>query len=416
MVMWLCAPPPARYLGLTPYLHTVERNGSTYTVFASLADSASAGTSSQESGAVAFSRLNSSAGGVQRGDFSRTTMPFGAEVAVLMSPSPAAMRAVAALLTPLLQPTTHKTLFPVPGKQWSPSSTYSLLQRVAMPYDTAAWAAWIAAPPVAAWLVTPKLPEKLRSLPLYPPPLLIDKEGFDESYLKLALDVLSVSIKQLFAAAGSAVSLTDNAVADPRQSGKACIDLLINCGGDNRDTTYVLARPSFQLPADATSMAIIVGVNHQKTGNGVYSNLAVYDSAAHLGLVAVTDALLVLNSRILDNTPYASSAASLYAVVLTRDCAAVQLPPLLASITCLQVPTSGWPRAPAAHWLSVLERPYAALDTSVGPAPSALVGPQVILVNVPAVRNAAANWTSMSLEARIQGMKAGLNSMRLITP
>jgi len=44
------------------------------------------------------------------------------------------------------------------------------------------------------------------------------------------------------------------------------------------------------------------------------------------------------------------------------------------------------------------------------------VGPQVILVNVPAVRDASANWSSLNLGARIQSIRAGLNSMRLIAP
>jgi hypothetical protein len=248
VVLWACVPPQARYIGYTPYLHTLLRNGTRrYTVFASVGDTASAGTADAAGGAAVptFSRLNSSAGAIPGGDFSRAVLPFGAETALLMGASPAAVAAVREMLAPLLKSRSAINVLPIPEKFYERDATYSLYQRYALPDDPAAWAAWMAAPPVSVWAVTPLLQAgglRAPRLPAaYPLPALIPKTGISEAWLQPAADALAAKVAAYFAAAGSNVSVHDAARGNPMQSGAFCIGTFTNCGGDNRDTTCACA-------------------------------------------------------------------------------------------------------------------------------------------------------------------------------
>jgi hypothetical protein len=449
VVLWACVPPRGRYVGYTPYLHTVLRrtNASAasvsrrFTVFASLGDTASAATGGPATSSATlpppppqFSRLNSSAGAAS-GAASGGALPFGAEAAFLMGASPAAVAAVRALLAPLLSSpgASSVNVLPVPAKYYDADSTYSLYQRYALPEDPSAWAAWAAAPPVSVWSVTPALGARgarnaaaganagannaaaiaAAGLPSsYPPlPALLPKQGASEAWLAPAVDALAARLAAFFSAAGAAVSVHDAARAGSALTSAAfCIATATNCGGDNRDTTYIQALPTFVLPAAATSLVIVVGVNHVATGNAHYANVAVYDADVRLGVTAAADDALSASPSWLRGTPHEAAAGQLYALALSRTC-----PPWLP-LGCLRVPSQGWPAAPEGDLLSAVERPYAALDTSVGPLASQLVLPRLVLVNIDdarfPLRAADAAGPDASLREQVQAARAGLAGLR----
>jgi hypothetical protein len=446
VVLWACVPPRARYVGYTPYIHTVLRrsnetaNGSAdgsggsaalrrYTVFASLGDTASAATGGPASATPPppqFSRLNSSAGALG----APGALPFSAETALLMGASPAAVAAVRALLAPLLMWAGAVNVLPVPAKYYDADATYSLYQRYALPEDPSAWAAWAAAPPVSVWSVTPALlltgrraaagagaAAAVPALPgAFPPlPVLLPKQGTSEAWLAPAADALASRLAAFFAAAGAAISTHDAARANPLASGAFCVATATNCGGDNRDTTYVQALPTFVLPADATALVIVVGVNHVATGNAHYANVAVYDTDVRLGVTAAADDALSVAPSWLRGTPHEGASGQLYALALSRTC-----PPWLP-LGCLRVPSLGWPSAPEGDLLSAVERPYAAQDTTVGPAAASLVLPRLVLVNIadarfparPAADAAAGGGVNdATLREQVQAARAGLASLR----
>jgi len=128
VVMAVCVPPRGRYVGYTPYLHTASRNGSRYTLFASIDDTASAGTAGREASAPVFSRLPSTAGAMPLDGISRDAalLPFGRKAVLLLGASPQAVAAVRALVAPALAPDAAVTVLPIADKWYSVDSTYSL--------------------------------------------------------------------------------------------------------------------------------------------------------------------------------------------------------------------------------------------------------------------------------------------------
>lgn len=58
-------------------------------------------------------------------------------------------------------------------------------------------------------------------------------------------------------------------------TGYNCIDNLVNCVGDNRDTTY---RISDLIYTDYIEYLVITGINHIITGKALYSNINIYDA------------------------------------------------------------------------------------------------------------------------------------------
>ena len=250
VVLWACVPPRARYVGYTAYLHTVVRNATRFTVFASLADTASAGTAGAARsgpGGVdppTFCRFNSSAGAVADGTVSRSLLPFGETAVLLLGASPPAVAAVRSMLVPLLGSGGDGmiTTLPLADKNYAPDSTYSLYQRYALPEDPAAWAAWAAAPPMSVWSVTPALRpppggKAAARAATYPLPPLIPKAGTSEAWMQPAADALAAAVASFLANGGGNVSISSLARSNPMQSSAFCIATATNCGGDNRDTT-----------------------------------------------------------------------------------------------------------------------------------------------------------------------------------
>ena len=129
---------------------------------------------------------------------------------------------------------------------------------------------------------------------------MIPRETFDERPLSTAVAALAERVADFFRRGGGGgggdedandAYYTATVTPTGRQflfdSGQQCIDTGWNCGGDNRDTNYVRCA-TFRLP-DENTVVYVVGVNHAATGNAHYSNLAVYNAARNLGVVAVDD-------------------------------------------------------------------------------------------------------------------------------
>ena len=412
LVMVICVPPRGRYVGYTPYLHTAAFNGSRYTVFASLADTASAGTAGRDASAPVFSRLSSTAGAVpHEGSRDTALLPFSRKAVLLMGASASAV-AAARVLAGRLVPDVAVNGFPIPDKYYDPANTFSLYQRYALPDDAAAFAAWLAAPPVAVWSITPPLPPPGKK-DAFPLPTLIPKAGSSEDWLRPAAEALAARLADYFALVGSSnVSIVSAGRGSPLKSSAFCIATATNCGGDNRDTTYVQALPLFVLPDDPAAMVVAVGANHRATSNGHYANVALYDSDVRLGVVAAADDALRCAPSWLRGTQFEAATGSLYALAISRSC-----PPWLP-LPCLRVPADGWPSAALSHYLTVVERPYAALDTTVGPSASSLVLPQLVLVNIATSRAIITDPVAEAqpLRAQLAGARAAIASMRTAAP
>jgi hypothetical protein len=266
---------------------------------------------------------------------------------------------------------------------------------------------------VKVWAVTPPLPPPGKKDAGFSLPTLLTKAGASEEWLRPAAQTLSSRLADYFAITGSVnVSVVDAGRGNPMKSSSFCIATATNCGGDNRDTVYVQALPLFVLPDDPGALVVAVGVNHRVTGNGHYANVAVYDTDVRLGVVAAADDVLRCAPSWLRGTPFEAASGSLYALAISRSC-----PPWLP-LPCLRVPTDGWPAAARSHYLTVVERPYAAQDTTVGPNAASLVLPQLVLVNVPTTRAIISEPVAEAqpLRAQLAGVRAAIAGMRSDAP
>ncbi|MFT4627019.1 MAG: hypothetical protein ACI8PZ_005700, partial [Myxococcota bacterium] len=100
------------------------------------------------------------------------------------------------------------------------------------------------------------------------------------------------------------------------------------CSGDIRDRWYARVE-SFPM-ADEATFAVVIGVNHERTGKASYSNFAVDTVRNEIGLSAVNSRDMVGTARWL--LPDHPQADDLYAWVVARDCA------LRPEPHCIEVP------------------------------------------------------------------------------
>ncbi len=464
-----CAPGPAKYFGITPYLYRAYQGASTRTLFASLGDSLSAGvagdvTTTDASASAAagglpparrFARLaTSGTGPIPRDSNGRLGVTRDADAncwngqfAVAVGKHRATLdRAVEILRGRGLQEvfaaggdglynTTPVTAYGlsrqvgasgafgglVGGLGPGAVATHAMVLRHAVPRDEAAWDAYASNPPFVVARLTPK------RRPLFPSPFpkqtLIARETADERALRGAVTAVANRIAAFFREGGGFSSDSETpwtAVASAAESGpqvlfdngQSCVDVGWNCGGDNRDTTY-LRGPSFGLPSDR-SAAFVVGVNHAATGNAFYSTVAAYVAGRNLGVAAADDSMFERTAigwgRLAGVAE--ADAAKLYVVALARRCPPAEaeeeeeteeeeegegrdpgggggrgrggravISSLLGGALCVEVPETGFPSASREDELVVWERPYAHLGTTVGPWWSRLALPAVVSVD-----------------------------------
>jgi len=293
-------PPAAAYVGLTPYVYDRAPASGTEraVVFASVSDS--------------FSLK----------DLSQLSLPAGASIAfVFAADATTEARAVAALTSTGVP---EKTIVRMPwvvtgGTPTNPiafgfeniSDTFGILGRVALPKDPAALRAYLAAPQVAVYRLTPTAGVADASPAPFPQrtPAIRD----DERELVSALDELEQALRTHYADG----IITPVAVTDASPDPIACLSELTNCNGDNRDTDYPSSLP-FLFPA-GDDRIIILGVNHAATGHSTYSSFGVYTIDHLLGVSSVANDAYAnsANSWI----PKQADAPKLFAWSFARSCA-----------------------------------------------------------------------------------------------
>ena len=423
-----CTPPPAKYFGLTPYLYRTYRDGSVRTLFASLSDTLSVGASAGETPSR-FSRLSTSAGavpfdadgtrtGVLRGvpcwdsgfaalvGGSRTTLERASIAAGESGFVPGGSDAVNVVGLSRQTSGVGSGLFGL-GGGLSPGTlaTHAVVLRNAVPEDVSAWEAYAEAPPFVVLRLTPRRRPMLPSP--FPRAALIPRETVDERPLAPAVAAVAERVAAFYragAGSGAGAYATSTVATGPQvlfDGGQSCVDVGWNCGGDNRDTVYVRG-PTFRIP-DRDTVVYVVGVNHAAVGNAHYSNVAVYNRARNLGVVAVDDSSFAGTAvSWAAGSAAADVAHSLYVVAFARSCPGASRGAFGAfgafgasgrsdaragrSVTpdgalCVEIPEEGFPSAGADEEMILMERPYAHLETTVGPWWTTMAMPTVVVAN-----------------------------------
>ena len=454
-----CTPPPAKYFGITPYVYKSYDAGIVRTLFASAGDTLAVG-GDDGSGTARFARLGTSAARVEtkadgtmgvvrdvRCWNSTFAAAFGGHTRVLRDAIDV-LRTHAGSSVPFIE----NALNAYGLSRQTGVKTRALMIRHAVPANASDWAAYAESPPFVVMRLTP------RRAPIFPAPFprapLIRRETFDETPLASSIALVAERAAALFRAGGVEATTfgldaffgdnpgfgfardegnqetdskntwfddvpgtyeTQIVPSPPAQilfdNGQRCVDTAWNCGGDNRDTTYVNG-PRFSLPDDRT-VAYVVGANHAATGNAVYANVAVYDPARKLGVLAIDDGEFKNTAAAwTEGTPAERDAAKLFVVALARKC-----PPgpgvfsvddsgdansttrrlfddgadaspargarrsrMPDGTLCVEVPSEGFPSASPDAELAVWARPYCHAETTVGPWWSRLATPTAVLV------------------------------------
>jgi hypothetical protein len=442
----------------------VFQGGAVRTSFASLGDTLSTGKGSDD---TFFTRLSTAAGavppaegGAQQGVLrgvdcfdsgfamlmggSETTLASAAQVLGLSEHMPGGAGAVNAYGLSRQAGTSGEGLFGLGAANLL--ATHAMVVRHAVPENETLWGDYAASPPFVVLRLTPKRRSVFASP--FPRATVITRETFDERPLAASVTAVSDRIAAYFrdgaAAAADDGDYTYTATVTPTQGqilfdgGQACIDTGWNCGGDNRDTTYIKTG-NFRLP-DENTVVYVVGVNHAATGNAHYSNVAVYNAARNLGIAAMDDSEYAGTAEgWATGSSAEAAAASLYVVAFARRCpsptrAAVDSRPRFAGngvllnatrnaiddfvsassaafasaaaaafaaaadaaggapdaapgrsimpdgTLCVEVASEGFPSASGTQDLVVWERPYSSRSTTVGPWWNRMALPTVVQV------------------------------------
>ena len=447
-----CTPPPAKYFGITPYVYKSYDAGIVRTLFASAGDTLAVG-GDDGSGTARFARLGTSAARVER--MADGTMGVVRDARCWNSTFAAAFGGHTRVLSDAIDvlrthaenarvPVIENALNAYGLSRQTGVKTRALMIRHAVPSNARDWASYAERPPFVVMRLTP------RRAPIFPSPFprasLIRRETFDETPLASSIAFVAERAAALFRAGGVVESATTfgseafffsegdagffgdardegNSLqrntwfddvpgtyetqivpSPPAQvlfdNGQRCVDTSWNCGGDNRDTTYVNG-PRFSLPDDRT-VAYVVGANHAATGNAVYANVAVYDPARKLGVLAIDDGEFENTAAAwTEGTPAERDAAKLFVVALARKCppgpgvlsvddrldgadanspARARRSRMPDGTLCVEVPSEGFPSASPDAELAVWARPYCHAETTVGPWWSRLATPTAVLV------------------------------------
>lgn len=472
VVLLGCTPRPSRYFSLTPYLMRTANGART---LAAIGDPLAAGATgfSGESSPMRtirrFTRLNTSGVHVphdQRvkfdpadGDAGSVGKAWDEDTVIIMSANPTAAERVAATFVAAGFPSTAINTIGISRAELGEhlaaptrrGGDFGLYLRNALPQDPAAYLAYEENPPWAVFSLTPPAQSSVaQSSKVFPPTERIEARGFDEMYLESAADALARSAAErlrrrggngrpwhveddddnnngaqssptglsgvlgAFGRGGSGrrrVSVFARSIAQSRPAGSACIATGSNCGLGNRDTVYSIAMPFFRLENNSSAV-LLVGVRHEETGNAVYHNVVVNEVSRRLGVIdahhlsgaeGLVDALgLVVDEEVGRALPM------LYALVVARSCANLR-----RGLQCVEVPSTGFPSAPLDATLSVWERAYAALASSVGPPVDRLVLPRLV-VPAPATTTgllAGPVGDLVEFGARIPGARSATNAI-----
>lgn len=245
---------------------------------------------------------------------------------------------------------------------------FGILFRVALPDDPAQLAEYRKAPPAFVLRITPKQARGTISPVPSVEPLTRVTDPKTEEDLEEELDKLEMVLQETYPTMEDANPRTYPAPV----YGRKCIEGEYRCFGDTGDTSYMLNPALRSMGLD--DMYIVIGVNHEATGNARYSSISIYDTEGFVGVNTITSIDMV--GSIDRYIPEHPEREKLYAVAFARTCPR----DLLDAGHCVEVST-GFPGIPLDAHPVFLSRAYLEPGKTVGPRTIALVPARVFKVS-----------------------------------
>ena len=205
---------------------------------------------------------------------------------------------------------------PVFGLQ-NEADTFRMQHRISIFEDEAAGDAWMADPGFTVWRVTPRVEE--RGEPIAAPELRSQGTGTNEEPWRDAMNELDQAIRDTYP--GWEVHRLQMYVAD--YGDKECPM------GCNRDT-YISTSGHFYDPANSQSFVVAYGVNHERTGKSVYSNVALYGVEHAVGIDSIHSGEMMGSANAY--LPGHPQVDDLFAVKIDRFCD--------GEPWCMEIPTT----------------------------------------------------------------------------
>ncbi len=249
------------------------------------------------------------------------------------------------------------------------ADTLHVLIRSALPEDPVADAAWRISDEHKVLRLTP--PEVLEEAPFPWPDLPPHGADTDEAAWAEALDALAAAVDAAHNPIGTPIPVALTPVLGLETL--VCITEQPSCIGDIRDR-YTEVTPPFLLEGD--DYLVVFGVNHERTGKGSYSNIAVMNSQRELGITSFHSGQMVGSASFY--VPDHAQVDDLYAVTLARDCSA-------HLEACLEIPT-GCPGAELDEVMHVTSRVYLEPGTGAAPIHQEMLRDRATKYRVPAAR------------------------------
>ncbi|MDI1477358.1 hypothetical protein [Polyangium sp. y55x31] len=348
-VVWLGeTPPPVAYFGFTDYLMARDDGTGTNTrtpVFASLAET-----------------LNIGVIGV---DGPMDGVKYGRRALVVHTPDATIAERVKKAAVASGIPASAVNVAPIDSVSTrlgleETDDTFGVLFRSAIYEDEAAGDAWLKAPPVKLYRLTPSTPPAAAELYGKATPRPKDTMNDENPTYAAAAAELEQAIIAAYAGTHDAtIETMTEGTPDPY----ACIAGEKSCAGDNRDTIYPATGP-FLWPVNAKDFIIVHGVDHSQTGKATYANASVYALQHLVGVAGVSSKSWKGSAKkYLPNHPLVDK---LYAYKIARACN--------GEAFCLEVPDAPCPNGIAPGTIAAIAfRAYLEPSANTAANPALLV-------------------------------------------
>lgn len=328
-VLLMEMPPQARYVGITPYLHTRcydpaqgDATRGCVTVLESLSDSLHQ-TALRGTGSGTGSDTGSDAG------LSAVVMTGDATTAGAVTTALANLGyPVGQALATLPLPVNHVPLRMGKGGQ---DDRFTVLMRLTYPDQASALDDYIARSPVRLLRLTPLADRAAQTIA--PPVDKVPGTGVKEDRsLRNARDELASLLAGRYQGQYTVKEYLPPVPVATRHF--RCTDHALPCNADNPDAIYTLDLWGY-VPASRGEKLLFVGVNHTATGKTSYLMHALYDASHNAGVLGTADTWLTGTARLMagpeaDQMRYAALLDLLYAFTLGYDCT--------GETACRQVP------------------------------------------------------------------------------
>jgi len=149
------------------------------------------------------------------------------------------------------------------------------------------------------------------------------------------------------------------------QNGWTCVNLSIECFGDNRDSRYRESVMGITLTLDPDDFVIAAGVIHTNYKKASYTSLSVYWLEKNMGVGGIVDTQM--DGSAMSYLPSDPNNQYLYAYKFARNCATDEP-------YCFSVPYE-FPGVPLNQTIRFIERAYVEPTTLVGPTYNTTLGP-----------------------------------------